>query len=192
MASAAASRLQEERRQWRKDHPPGMTAKPTTAKDGSTDIFVWDCKVPGMKGTFCEGGLFPFTIKFSPEHPHKPPLVFMPKGFFHVNVFDDGGVCLSILKEVVPKHLGDVSGWRPSFTVKQILIAMQVGLDTMQVCAHAGRASGLIRGTGFRFGCFGSVANFAVAHLKARSEKEYLQRMKDQTAKYKAEDDEDA
>lgn len=63
-----------------------------------------------------------------------------------------GGVCLSILKEVVPKHLGDVSGWRPSFTVKQILIAMQVGLDTMQVCAHAGRASGLIRGTGFRFG----------------------------------------
>ncbi|PNW88213.1 hypothetical protein CHLRE_01g019450v5 [Chlamydomonas reinhardtii] len=171
MASAAASRLQEERRQWRKDHPPGMTAKPTTAKDGSTDIFVWDCKVPGMKGTFCEGGLFPFTIKFSPEHPHKPPLVFMPKGFFHVNVFDDGGVCLSILKEVVPKHLGDVSGWRPSFTVKQILIAMQELLSSPN---------------------FGSVANFAVAHLKARSEKEYLQRMKDQTAKYKAEDDEDA
>lgn len=48
------------------------------------------------------------------------------QGFFHVNIFDDGGVCLSILKDVVPEHLGDVSGWRPSFTVTTILVAIQV------------------------------------------------------------------
>ncbi|KAG2447222.1 hypothetical protein HYH02_007962 [Chlamydomonas schloesseri] len=148
-----------------------MTAKPVTLKDGSTDMFQWECKVPGLKGTFCEGGLFPFTIKFSPEHPHKPPRVYMPKGFFHVNVFEDGSVCLSILKEVVPGHLGDVSGWRASFTVKQILIAMQELLSSPN---------------------FGSIANWAVHGLKAKSEKEYLQRMKDQTAKYKAEDDDDS
>jgi hypothetical protein len=42
-----------------------------------------------------------------------------------VNVFDNGGVCLSILKETVPDHLGRVSGWSPSVTVKQILLCIQ-------------------------------------------------------------------
>jgi ubiquitin-conjugating enzyme E2 I len=40
-------------------------------------------------------------------------------------VFDNGGVCLSILKETVPDHLGRVSGWSPSVTVKQILLCIQ-------------------------------------------------------------------
>ena len=48
--------------------------------------------------------------------------------FPQVNIFDNGGVCLSILKDDVPEHLGNVSGWRPSFTVKSILLAIQVGV----------------------------------------------------------------
>ncbi|GFR50828.1 hypothetical protein Agub_g13101 [Astrephomene gubernaculifera] len=167
---AALARLAEERKMWRKDHPPGMVAKPTTKPDGSTDMFQWECKIPGIKGTFCEGGLFPCTIRFSPEHPHKPPLVFMPRGFLHVNVFENGGVCLSILKEVVPGHLGEVSGWRPNFTVKTILVAVQELLSNPN---------------------FGSIANDAAYHLNKRSPKEYVQRMKEQTLKYAPKDEDD-
>jgi ubiquitin-protein ligase len=126
------------------------------------------------------------TIKFSEHYPSKPPIVYMPRDFFHgalrwalrelgwawlaclfglpltylaaveaaaaprcrkplvcllhahphtltpntrpapaVNVFDNGAVCLSILKESVPDHLGRVSGWTPSVTVKQILLSIQ-------------------------------------------------------------------
>ncbi|GLC34987.1 hypothetical protein PLESTB_001185900 [Pleodorina starrii] len=166
---AALARLQEERKQWRKDHPPGMVAKPMTRADGSVDLFVWECKVPGLKGTVCEGGVFPCTVKFSPEHPHKPPYVSMPMGFFHVNVFPDGGVCLSILKEVVPGHLGDVSAWRPNFTITTILVAIQELLSNPN---------------------FGSLANKEVYHLKKRSPSDYVQRMKEQTAKYTPRDDE--
>ncbi|KXZ42639.1 hypothetical protein GPECTOR_128g542 [Gonium pectorale] len=227
---AAQARLAEERKLWRKDHPPGMVAKPSTRPDGSVDLFCWDCRIPGLKGTYCEGGMFPVTIRFSAEHPHKPPQVqrhrshrdapsrpalapaslataaaaaaasgaglapggagagagstsgggaacqgpgsvFMPKGFLHVNVFDNGGVCLSILKEVVPGHLGDVSGWRPNFTVKAILVAVQELLSSPN---------------------FGSIANWAAHDINKRSAKEYAQRMKAQTEKYipKEEDEE--
>ncbi|GIL73724.1 hypothetical protein Vretimale_5390 [Volvox reticuliferus] len=165
---AALARLSEERKNWRKDHPPGMVAKPITRKDGSTDMFEWECKIPGLKGTFCEGGLFPCTVKFSTEHPHKPPRVYMPMGFFHVNVFQDGGVCLSVLKEVVPGHLGDVSGWRPNFTIKTILVAVQELLSNPN---------------------FGSIANPQVHCMNKRSGQAYLKRMREQTAQYTPKDE---
>ncbi|GIL49352.1 hypothetical protein Vafri_5655 [Volvox africanus] len=165
---AALARLAEERKNWRKDHPPGMVAKPITRTDGSTDMFEWECKIPGLKGTFCDGGLFPCTVKFSPEHPHKPPGVFMPNGFFHVNVFPNGGVCLSVLKEVVPGHLGDVSGWRPDFTIKTIMVAVQELLSNPN---------------------FGSIANSQVYQLKRQNEKDYLKRMREQTEQYTPKDE---
>jgi hypothetical protein len=42
----------------------------------------------------------------------------LPAGFFHPNIYPSGTVCLSILNED--------EGWRPSITVKQILLGIQV------------------------------------------------------------------
>ncbi|KAG4200338.1 hypothetical protein ERO13_A05G204700v2 [Gossypium hirsutum] len=67
----ARSRLAEERKAWRKNHP-------------HTD---W------------EGGYFPLTINFSEDYPSKPPICKFPNGFFHPNVYPSGNVCLSILSE---------------------------------------------------------------------------------------------
>ncbi|TYG58131.1 hypothetical protein ES288_D08G197700v1 [Gossypium darwinii] len=89
----ARSRLAEERKAWRKNHP-------------HTD---W------------EGGYFPLTLNFSEEYPSKPPKCKFPNGFFHPNVYPSGIVCLSILSER--------RGWRPSITVKQILVGIQDLLD---------------------------------------------------------------
>ena len=47
----AEQRLLSERKAWRKDHPPDMVAKPSTKSDGSTNVFKWDCRIPGKKGT---------------------------------------------------------------------------------------------------------------------------------------------
>lgn len=43
----ARGRLQEERKAWRKDHPHGFVARPTTGADGSMNLMVWDCGIPG-------------------------------------------------------------------------------------------------------------------------------------------------
>lgn len=47
-----------------------------------------------------------------------------------LQVFPEGYVCLSLLKEVVPEHLGKVSGWMPSISVKEILLSIQVCVHT--------------------------------------------------------------
>ncbi|KAI9733528.1 MAG: E2 SUMO-conjugating protein ubc9 [Cirrosporium novae-zelandiae] len=103
------NRLQEERKQWRKDHPFGFFAKPVRNPQGVLDLKQWECGVPGKEKTLWEGGLFKLNVSF-PEGKFVPPL-------FHPNVYPSGTVCLSILNEE--------EGWRPAITIKQILLGIQ-------------------------------------------------------------------
>jgi ubiquitin-conjugating enzyme E2 I len=48
---------------------------------------------------------------------------------FHPNVYDDGKICLSIINEG--------QGWKPSITVKQILIGVQDLLDSPNIKSPA-------------------------------------------------------
>ncbi|KAK3265596.1 SUMO-conjugating enzyme sce1 [Cymbomonas tetramitiformis] len=121
MAGIARSRLTQERKNWRKDHPYSFVAKPETRDDGSSDILVWQCIIPGKKGGIWEGGFYPVVLKFSEEYPEKPPQANFPQHFFHPNVYPSGKICLSILNEE--------KGWRPSLSVKQILQGIQDLLD---------------------------------------------------------------
>ncbi|CAL5385344.1 unnamed protein product [Camellia sinensis] len=146
----ARGRLAEERKAWRKNHPHGFVAKPEAAADGSVNLMIWHCTIPGKPGflfmgmnacfevdqflchaadflpwlykaTDWDGGFYPLTLHFSEDYPSKPPKCKFPPGFFHPNVYPSGTVCLSILNED--------SGWRPAITVKQILVGIQDLLD---------------------------------------------------------------
>ncbi|KAF5581655.1 SUMO-conjugating enzyme ubc9 [Fusarium pseudocircinatum] len=103
------NRLQEERKQWRRDHPFGFYAKPQRTKEGVLDVKNWECGIPGKDNTIWSGGLFKLTIAF-PDGKFVPPL-------FHPNVYPSGTVCLSILNEE--------EAWKPAITVKQILLGIQ-------------------------------------------------------------------
>ncbi|KAH0448773.1 hypothetical protein IEQ34_022573 [Dendrobium chrysotoxum] len=47
----ARGRLAEERKAWRKNHPHvGFVAKPETLADGTVNIMVWHCTIPGKQG----------------------------------------------------------------------------------------------------------------------------------------------
>jgi ubiquitin-conjugating enzyme E2 I len=58
------NRLQEERKQWRKDHPFGFYAKPQRNAQGVLDLKVWECGIPGKDKTLWEGGLFKLSVIF--------------------------------------------------------------------------------------------------------------------------------
>lgn len=121
----AQQRLKEERSHWKKNHPHGFVAKPSTRKDGSLDLMKWDCLIPGKADTIWEGGRYPVTLEFSSNYPDKAPVARFPQGFFHLNVYPDGHVCLSILNDDP-----DLGGeWRPSISVPQILLGIQNLLD---------------------------------------------------------------
>lgn len=121
MSGVARSRLAEERKAWRKDKPFGFHARPETTESGETNLMRWKCFIPGKEGTIWEGGFYPLTMEFSEDYPAKPPKCKLPERFFHPNIYPSGTVCLSILNED--------EGWRPSITVKQILMGIQDLLD---------------------------------------------------------------
>ncbi|CCE79282.1 Piso0_001336 [Millerozyma farinosa CBS 7064] len=120
--SLCRTRLQEERKQWRKDHPFGFYAKPVKAADGSLDLTQWTAGIPGRSNTLWQGATYPVTIYFPEEYPSKPPRVKFPAGFYHPNIYPSGTVCLSILNES--------QDWRPAITLKQIVIGIQELLDS--------------------------------------------------------------
>ena len=129
MSSLAKQRLAIERKGWRKDHPHGFVAKPATARDGSTNFLVWEAKVPGKAArcgrTACtpcggvHGGL-----------PEQAPEGVLPGRVLPPNVYLSGKVCLSILED---------KAWKPSITVKQILVGVQELLDNPNNAGRAGR-----------------------------------------------------
>lgn len=119
--NVSRARLAVERKQWRKDHPFGFVAKPEALSDGETNWGTWKCLIPGKAGTNWEGGMYPVTLVFSDDYPAKAPECRFPAQFFHPNVYPSGKICLSIVND---------AGWKPSISVKQILVGIQELLDS--------------------------------------------------------------
>ena len=107
----------------------GFVAKPINLPDGSQNILSWDCVIPGKPDGLWANARIPLTMTFTEDYPSKPPeckfkLVSTPggnKALFHPNVYPSGKICLSLLD---PEK-----GWRPSLTIKQLLLGIQTLLD---------------------------------------------------------------
>ncbi|TCD64141.1 E2 SUMO-conjugating protein ubc9 [Steccherinum ochraceum] len=134
MAGICRSRLAEERKQWRKDHPFGFYAKPTKATDGSMNLLEWEVGIPGKTGTPWEGGVYKLMMIFpegeslhhqdTTHRNHRNVSKFTPP-LFHPNVYPSGTVCLSILDEE--------KSWKPAITIKQVLLGIQELLNDPNV-----------------------------------------------------------
>lgn len=121
--SLCEQRLQEERKKWRKDHPFGFFAKPTKNADGTLNLKKWEAGIPGKKDTIwsSNNAVYPLKIEYPADFPSKPPKIMFPANFYHPNVYPSGKICLSILNES--------QDWKPSITLKQILLGIQELLD---------------------------------------------------------------
>uniref|UniRef100_F1LA41 SUMO-conjugating enzyme UBC9 n=1 Tax=Ascaris suum TaxID=6253 RepID=F1LA41_ASCSU len=121
MSAKALGRLMEERKKWRQDHPYGFFAKPTENVDGTRNLCIWDCAIPGKKDTIWEGGLYKIRIYFGDDYPSSPPECKFEPPLFHPNVFTSGLVCLSLIDPT--------KDWKPSTSVRDILLGIQTLLD---------------------------------------------------------------
>eukprot|EP00056_Hartaetosiga_gracilis_P001603 m.46035 g.46035 ORF g.46035 m.46035 type:complete len:159 (+) comp10705_c1_seq1:85-561(+) len=125
MAGIAYERLSEERKEWRKDHPYGFVAKPEMNDDGTRNLLLWRCTIPGKEGTPWEGGFYKLKMIFSEDYPLQPPKCQFDPPIFHPNVYPSGTVCLSILDPD--------KDWRPAITVKNILIGVRDLLNSPNI-----------------------------------------------------------
>ena len=121
MSGLAVSRLRQERKNFRKDHPVGFFARPSRNADGSTNMLKWNCGVPGKAGTIWAGGTYKVDLEFTEDFPSTPPIARFKPVIYHPNVYGSGKVCLSIID---PSKT-----WNAAITIKQILIGVQELLD---------------------------------------------------------------
>ncbi|KAI9634074.1 ubiquitin-conjugating enzyme/RWD-like protein [Dioszegia hungarica] len=124
-SALAQARLAEERKQWRRDHPFGFYARPIKNADGSLNMMVWECGIPGKANTNWADGQYVVRMTFPDEYPTKPPKCKFDPALFHPNVYPSGTICLSILDEE--------KSWKPSITVKQLLLGIQDLLDNANI-----------------------------------------------------------
>uniref|UniRef100_A0A7S4NJD7 SUMO-conjugating enzyme UBC9 n=1 Tax=Paramoeba aestuarina TaxID=180227 RepID=A0A7S4NJD7_9EUKA len=115
--SLALDRLREERKLWRKEKPFGFWARPMVMPDGTMDLMRWEASIPGKANTPWEGGEYLLQMHFPDTYPSKPPKCQFNPVVFHPNIYPSGTVCLSLLDEE--------KDWKPSITVKQILLSVQ-------------------------------------------------------------------
>ena len=132
--SLARDRLTQERREWSRDHPFGFYARPSRAADGSVDLLKWECDIPAKKESpWARPGDEPYRLimTFSDDYPTAPPECKFSPPIFHPNIFPSGTVCLSLLSEQ--------KDWRPTITVKQVLLGIQDLFDSPNLSDPAQR-----------------------------------------------------
>lgn len=90
----AIDRLQDEYRMLLAQTLTGASASPRDRNDP----FIWDATIMGPEKTPWEGGLFSLEIRFSPQHPYRPPFVWFTSKMFHPNITSDGVPAIEILQ----------------------------------------------------------------------------------------------
>ena len=55
------------------DHPFGFVAKPTENTDGSLNMWIWECIIPGPKDTIWEPGQYRLKMMFREDYPATAP-----------------------------------------------------------------------------------------------------------------------
>uniref|UniRef100_A0AAA9YHV5 Ubiquitin conjugating enzyme E2 I n=1 Tax=Homo sapiens TaxID=9606 RepID=A0AAA9YHV5_HUMAN len=76
MSGIALSRLAQERKAWRKDHPFGFVAVPTKNPDGTMNLMNWECAIPGKKGVWLRSR----ELGLQESHPGLKPSTGEPPG----------------------------------------------------------------------------------------------------------------
>jgi len=96
-----------------------MATSPSTiysARPQNKSLDDWTATIVGPSNTPYEGGLFQLLIKFTPDYPRSPPQVRFLTEIYHMNIAEDGFICLDILDKS--------KRWNPDVTVPNILMAL--------------------------------------------------------------------
>lgn len=91
--------------------PVGCTAGPAGGK-----MREWVATITGPAFSPYHGGVFRLAIEFPNEYPQVPPKVKFLTKIYHMNVAEDGDICLDILDQ----H----KKWNPNISVSSILTAL--------------------------------------------------------------------
>ncbi|KAG6749072.1 hypothetical protein POTOM_046114 [Populus tomentosa] len=137
----ARGRLAEERKSWRKNHPHGFVAKPDNAQDGSLDLMVWKCIIPGKPGDVFGFERSVFLLWFYRSISYSIFVLFLVygKGFLHMGwewQCLDGPFC-------IPSHF--FQGSKPSNSELRNAIHVSVPFGPFKIFSRSSEIEMLYR-----------------------------------------------
>ena len=106
----ALRRIQKELIDLGRDPPANCSAGPTN----EADQFHWQATIMGPEDSPYHQGVFFLDIQFPADYPFKPPKVSFTTKVYHMNVNNNGTICLDILKDQ----------WSPALTIPKILLSI--------------------------------------------------------------------
>lgn len=110
MSSQAVKRLMKDFEKVKAENDEDVIASPN-----ENNIMSWTAVMIGPKDTIWEEGTFKLTLKFTDEYPNKPPQINFVSKMFHPNIYNDGSICLDILK----------NQWSPIYDVWAVLTSIR-------------------------------------------------------------------
>ncbi|CUA75464.1 hypothetical protein RSOLAG22IIIB_11763 [Rhizoctonia solani] len=91
-------RIQKEMKDLQSEDMGGITLAPS-----DHSLFEWTGTLPGPEGSVYEGGEFHVEITLPPDYP-----------IYHMNINDQGGICLDILK----------NAWSPALSLYKVMLSL--------------------------------------------------------------------
>lgn len=79
------------------------------------DMLTWSAMIVGPANTPYENGTFSLILTFDESYPNHPPEVSFLSEMFHPNIYENGDLCLDIIK----------NRWSPSYDVLGVLLSIQ-------------------------------------------------------------------
>ncbi|KAF7368941.1 hypothetical protein MVEN_00220300 [Mycena venus] len=80
----------------------------------SDDLFVWNGTLPGPEGSVYEGGVFNIAVNLPSDYPFSAPKVTFKTKIYHMNISDQGNICIDILKH----------NWSPALSLFKVILSL--------------------------------------------------------------------
>ena len=75
---------------------------------------TWSVLIRGPDDTPFENGLFRLHIRFTSDHPFRPPKILFMTKIYHPNINSKGIICIDILK----------SEWSPALNISKVILSI--------------------------------------------------------------------
>ncbi|KAK0477727.1 ubiquitin-conjugating enzyme/RWD-like protein [Armillaria luteobubalina] len=78
------------------------------------DLHLWKGSLPGPEGSVYEGGSFDVDIVLAQDYPFTAPRVVFKTRIYHMNISDQGNICIDILKNT----------WSPALSLFKVMLSL--------------------------------------------------------------------
>ncbi|KAF9461192.1 ubiquitin-conjugating enzyme/RWD-like protein [Collybia nuda] len=78
------------------------------------DLYLWKGSIPGPEGSVYEGGVYIFEVNLPLDYPFSAPHVTFKTRIYHMNISEQGNICIDILKH----------NWSPALSLFKVMLSL--------------------------------------------------------------------